>query len=514
MADAERRIYQITSQPGFSRDGTALDTASYLDGQWTRFQKGRPKKMAGWKEISSGISGIVRGSNVGFANGFNYLYGFSKNKLWVAVTRPEINTSAVSSATFPTLLADDHYTFQSDFIFDATGTGLSDMVVHAAHNVNEIDDVTNTPVFIARANISPATITTADDGNGGTVEVSGGVVVLQPYVFAYGNDGLIKNSVSNNPNDWRVTLANDANEVNVAGSKIVKGLSLRAGSNSPAGLFWSLDSLIRVSKAGTEFRYDTVSAQTSIISPHAPIEYDGVYYWIGTDRFLMFDGNVREVPNAQNMNWFFDNVNYQQRTKIWAMRNTRYGEIWWFFPFGDAEECTHAIIYNIRENCWYDTRHRRSAGTSPRILRHPITFGCVPSESGEYSVFAEEFGLDAIEGGRQLAIQSYFETSDFGLPTGGPVQEQLQGNDFWTRLSRVEPDFVQEGNLVMTIRGREFARSATTDSADYTITPTTELVDMREQKRHIRLKFTSNEVGGDFHMGRVIIHTETGDARS
>ena len=514
MADAERRIYQIASQPGFTRDGTELDNSTYLDGQWTRFQKGRPKKMGGWKEINGNIPDIVRGSNVGFADGLNYLYGFAKNKVWTAVTQHSINTSLVVSSEMPGLLDEDLYTFQSDFIFDVTGTGVAEMIVHGAHNVSDIDDTTNTPIFSATANVNPPTISPVDDGDGGTVDVSGGVVVLQPYVFAYGNNGLIKNSVSNNPNDWRVTVSNDANEVNVAGTKVVKGLPLRAGVNAPAGLFWSLDSLIRVSKAGAEFRYDTISSQTSIISPHAPVEYDGVYYWIGTDRFLMFDGTVREVPNLQNMNWFFDNVNYRQRTKIWAMRNTRYGEIWWFFPFGTATECTHAIIYNVRENCWYDTRHPRSSGTSARIIRHPITFGDNASQRGTYSVFAEEYGRDAIESGRQLAIESYFETGEFGYPTGGVVQESPQGNDFWTRLIRVEPDFVQVGKMFMTVIGREFATSNQTESSPYEFLPSTELIDMREQKRHIRLKFRSNEMNGDFHMGRVILHTETGDVRS
>ena len=228
----------------------------------------------------------------------------------------------------------------------------------------------------------------------------------------------------------------------------------------------------------------------------------------------MYNGTVQELPNQQNLNWFFDNVNYTHRTKVWAMRNTRHGEIWWFFPFGDAVECTHAIIYNIREGCWYDTLHARSAGTSARVMRHPVTFGNTRNVSDSYSIFAEEYGHDAIENGQQLAIVAYFETGEFGYPTGGAVQEQPYGNDYWTRLIRVEPDFVQKGDLTMTVKGREFAASPATESEAYAVSPDTERVDMREQRRHIRLKFQSNELGGDFHMGRVILHTETGDVRS
>lgn len=51
----DRRIDQINSRPGFGRDGTELDTPHFIDGQWVRFQRGRPKKMGGYKEITPNI---------------------------------------------------------------------------------------------------------------------------------------------------------------------------------------------------------------------------------------------------------------------------------------------------------------------------------------------------------------------------------------------------------------------------------------------------------------------------
>ena len=44
-----------------------------------------------------------------------------------------------------------------------------------------------------------ATVTVTFDNN---VSVSGGAVVLHPYVFVYGNDGLIRNCASGDLNDW------------------------------------------------------------------------------------------------------------------------------------------------------------------------------------------------------------------------------------------------------------------------------------------------------------------------
>ncbi len=512
--DPNRLIDQINSGSGYSRDGTFLDSSTFVDGQWNRFQRGRPKKIGGYKEISTNIAGISRGAFVYSRQDLVYIYGFESNKSWVSTTNQFGSSSVGTMSTLPDLPAADDYSFQIDSIFDVTGSGGGKVLVHPSKNLVDIADETNTNIYLSDVGVNPSVFSKVLDGDGGEVTVSGGVVVLQPFVFAYGNDGLIRNSNLNAPNNWVIGPGNDANEVNVAGTKIVKGLPLRAGSNSPAGLFWSLDSLIRVSKAGTEFRYDTLSSQTTILSPQSVVEYDGAYYWIGVDRFLVFNGTVAEVPNSQNLNWFFDNLNYTQRTKVWAYKNTRYGEIWWFFPYGDAEECTHAIIYNVRENAWYDTVHSRSSGFSARVFRYPVLFGNVQNRYGEYSNYVQEFGLNAVENGSELAIRSFFETSDFGYPTGGAAGEQPTGSDFWTRLIRIEPDFRQSGPMSVVVIGSEFAQGPVTESALYPFQPTTEKVDMREQRRQISLRFISNTIDGDYHMGRVILHTERGDIRS
>jgi hypothetical protein len=79
---------------------------------------------------------------------------------------------------------------------------------------------------------------------------------------------------------------------------------VRGGTNAPSGLFWSLDSLIRVSYIGAPdyWRYDIITSQSSILSSSGVIEYDGIYYWCGVDRFLMYNGVVQEIPNPMNQN--------------------------------------------------------------------------------------------------------------------------------------------------------------------------------------------------------------------
>ena len=353
------------------------------------------------------------------------------------------------------------------------------------------------------------------------VSVSGGVVMLHPYLFVYGNYGLIKNTSAGNFNDW---VSADANETTVSTGKVVKGLPLRGGTTSPAGLFWTLDSVVRVTYApstvnGLNFywKYDLVTSQSSILSSQCVIEYDGIFYWTGVDRFLSYNGVVQEIPNNQNMNYFFDNLNYAQRQKVWCTKVPRWGEIWWFYPKGDATECTDAIVYNVREKTWYDAGQapgaRRSAGTFSEVFRQPIWGGWEPNTAGGYTQWQHETGTNQIYLNNVDAIDSFFETPSLGSYSALVGSTQQAGDNVWTRCERVEPDFVQSGEMYLVVTGKGYADDIDQPSSQYTFNPDTLKIDMREQRREMRMRFGSNTQNGSYFMGKVLLSLDTGDVR-
>jgi hypothetical protein len=371
---------------------------------------------------------------------------------------------------------------------------------------------------LSQAATASATVTLTFDNN---VSISGGVVMLHPYLFVYGNYGLIKNCSAGDFNNW---TAADANETSVSTGKVIKGLPLRGGTTSPAGLFWTTDSVVRVSYSPTTvggatfyWRYDLITSQSSIMSSQCVIEYDGIFYWAGVDRFLMYNGVVQEVPNTQNMNWFFDNLNYNQRQKVWCTKVPRWGEVWWFYPRGDATECTDAIIYNVREKCWYDAGEalgsRRSAGTFSEVFRFPIWGGTEPNSTGKYTMWQHETGTNRIYLNTVSAIDSYFETPTLGAMTGLVGSNQGAGDNLWTRCERVEPDFVQSQQMYLVVTGKGYADDTDQPSDPYYFDDTTLKVDMREQRREMRLRFGSNTQNGNYYAGRILLSLETGDVR-
>ncbi len=341
---------------------------------------------------------------------------------------------------------------------------------------------------------------------------SGGIVAIYPYLFGYGNSGRVDVS---NVNDYST---NDS--AYVTGQKIVRGMRLRGGGGGPAGLFWSLDSLVRATfnaaiLTGIPFDFDIITDDTSILSSQGVLEYDGIYYWMGTDRFLMFNGVVREVPNTMNLDFFFDNLNFTWRQKAFVYKVPRRGEIWFCAPLGNATECNHAIVLNVRENCWYDTPlpdSGRSTGYSPRVYNKPWMTDLDLTSTG-YTLWQHETGLDKVSLSQTVAIKASFTTSeinsfDWPQDTGKAL-----------RLDFIEPDFVQAGPMTVQVLGRTNARS--NDYTDVTVTfqedgtgsPQQQALPFKVNARLLRFTFESNSVGGDFYMGKTVGHIETTDGR-
>jgi hypothetical protein len=368
----------------------------------------------------------------------------------------------------------------------------------------------------------------------------------------------------------------------------------------------------------------------------------------------MYNGVVKEIKNTFNQNYFFDNLNYAQQQKVFVNKVPRFGEIWWFFPSGDSEECNDCIIYNVREDCWYDAGEalgaRRTAGYFSQVFHYPINAGATLSEqeiifaasisttnanavitiapnnlvavgqqvvstsvpsgalitlitpnsasptatgsagantivvssatgivlnqsvtgtgigtgavvtnivgttitlsvvnsgavsgamsfsglsltlsknstatsvesanfttvAGQVILWQHEIGTDEVIDESANAIESYFQTSDLGFVAGGPAQTAPVGDNFWVNLERVEPDFIQAGPMTFQVTGRPYAQSTDVTSDPYVFDPDTGKIDMRQQRREIRLRFSSNVQGGDYQMGKVLLSVTVGDSR-
>lgn len=503
------KIYPIISQPGIKRDGTAFEGAYYGDGKWVRWQRSLPRKIGGYVQIGTAIQ-IVRGCDVFTQNGVAFIHYGTQS--FLMQSQSDINSSQISTTIDRTpssgFTSDADNLWQFAQMYDAT-SATTNLIAHCAPNLSNIDNSTTGKIFlgdiIGGSALTP--ITSSD--------VSGGIAVLHPYLFYFGSNGLLGWSVPNKPSDLSGA---GSGEGRVTGGKVLFGLQTRAGAgNAPAGLFWATDSLIRATFSGGTaiFDFDRIATSYSIMSSQCVVEYDGQYYWIGTDRFFMYNGVIQEIQNSLNRNYFFDNINMMYRQKTWGMKVAAFGEIWWFFVNSltdpEATECNHVIIHNVREKTWYDTPLIRSCGYSAEIFPYPIMFDTTLNTNGTVNIYKHEQGVDAVINGLPYAIQSYFETSNFFSQI--PDQGNLPWKEKSLSMLRYEPDFVLTGAMTMQLIGRKYPQSEPNVLQSEEFTATTEKVDIRSQARIMSLRFESNVSGGDYQMGAPLALVDEGDQR-
>jgi hypothetical protein len=499
------KIFKLTNQAGVKRDGTYFEGNYWNDAQHCRFQRGQPRKMGGYRQISHNFAGPVYAAHMSAYNGINSLHTGSASGVEVVQLDQNGFGAGIVSRTPAGYATNANALWQFDEMWDAAGSNML-LFAHPGSNLTSIDNAAQTPIYYGNVNSTAAMVAQG-------TSVSGGIMVLNPFLFTLDNLGNVAWSDENLPLSMTGGASGSAR---ITSSKLVKGMAFRGGpTNSPSGLIWSLDSLIRVSYVGSPaiFKFDTVSDQTSILSSSSVIEYDGIFFWAGVDRFLMYNGVVREIPNQLNLNYFFDNLNYAQRQKVWAMKVPRFGEIWWFYPHGNVTECNRAVIFNVRENTWYDTALPRSSGHFPQVFHYPIMLDPTPDTNGKYAAWVHETGYDQVVGNTVSAIDSYVTSADISWCAQGPDQQQWMGQDNWVQLMRVEPDFNQTGDMTLTVSGHKYARSQPLTETPFTFGPTTEKIDMKVQERQLRLTFESNTVGGFYEMGQVVMTAGTGDGR-
>lgn len=510
MADGDDiKVYPMNVMSGVKRDGTEFDGNYYKIAQWCRWQRGKPRKIGGYRDIFDSFSGISRGMHIDGKTGNLYIYSGSANKIEMAITDSNGDGGLLYDRTPASFTASSNNVYQFDGLFDAGGDAKR-VIVHAGQNLSAIDSTVQSPIFYGDEDAGD---TLLDIGT----SVSGGVVSLFPYLLGLDNAGLVMWTPPNT-----MSFSGDGSgSARICANKLIKGCRIRGGSGySPSGLLWSVDELYRAYFIGGApvFAFDFM-AETVLLSTSAVVEYNGRIFWPDINCFKVFNGAVEDLVNDMNVNYFYDNLNRAYRQKVWGIKIPRFNEIWYFWPKGNATECTDVLIYNIKEQTWYDTawavdQLARSAGIYSDFFPYPLMMGMDPTGAGTYKLWQHEYGVDRIENGQNNAIQSNFTTCDLSY-CANLTSDSWIGVDRWVQLMRIEPDFVQVGDMTVQVTGQFYAQDTNSikTSDPSTFSPTTGKVDMKEQRREMRLIFESNVAGGDYQLGQTLLHLQLGDGR-
>ena len=299
---------------------------------------------------------------------------------------------------------------------------------------------------------------------------------------------LIRFSNQDEPENFRPEITNSAGFLKVSsGTRIVTAAKTRQEI-----LVFTDASVHSLQFLGTSevFGLQELESNVSIAGPRSVISASNVLYWMGTDKFYIYDGRINTLPCSLR-DHVFDNINFDALSYVYAGTIESRNEVWWFYPSADSNINDSYITYNYKDGLWFYGSLNRSAWLDATLRQFPQS---IESEK----IYDHERGVDA-DGS---AMTSFITSSDFDISDG----------EKFTLVKRILPDLdftgsnVSEPSVKMTIRPRDFSGSAHRNVQDKNVIETSvgvysNQIFLRARARQIGFKITSDTIGTTWKLG-------------
>jgi len=322
----------------------------------------------------------------------------------------------------------------------------------------------------------------------------------QPY--AGGPDDfdplLIRWASQDDPVMWEPLPTNTAGFIRVSrGSRIVRALATRQEI-----LVFTDTHLFTLQFLGTSdvFGLQEYADNISIMGPRTAISANNVTYWMGLDKFYMYDGRVRTLPCSLR-EYVFKDINFAQSDQVICGTNEGFNEVWWFYPSGNSNWVDRYVIYNHLDQVWYYGQLSRTAWLDVASRNLPVA-AYTPENQDPGILYTHEEGID--DAG--LPMESFIQSSDFDITDNSGETFML------TR--RMIPDInfntstAQTPEVTLTMRPRNFPGSNfQNDPSDSqrvistSVNNFTDQVFIRARARQMALKVSSDDLGVQWQLG-------------
>ncbi len=252
------------------------------------------------------------------------------------------------------------------------------------------------------------------------------------------------------------------------------------------------------------FNFQLLADNTSIAGPNAVITVHDMTYWMGVDKFYVYNGRVQTLPSDLRT-YVFQDINLSQQYQITAGINDGFSEVWWHYCSANSTTVDRYVVYNYLENAWYYGTMARTAWLDSPLRDVPVAAGY----GGQ--ILYHETGNDDGSVNPPAAIDCFIQSADFNLEDG----------DSFGYVWRIIPDLTFDGSNApfptanFTIRPRQFpgtnygtANNPAVQSANnylnqrtYNVQQFTPQVNVRIRGRQMALRVGSNTTGVAWQLG-------------
>jgi hypothetical protein len=495
--------------PGFYRQGTGYQAKGrWREGNLVRFYQGTLRPIGGWRRLA-GETGAVIGAVAGVPRnitswatepGGEYAIAIgTTEKLYVIVDgvlsditpgsfAPGDSDADIIGGPSVAYGAGDY----GDGPYGGVGTGTERVVGPGTWQFDTFGKF-----LVAITNFDNALYVWEGDATTNAQLVTdaptGTAVVTTPerFVVVLGADGeerKVQWADQETLTDWTPTTTNQAGDFTLSTNG-----ALRTGRRTKSEtLLWTTTDAWAMRYVGPPFVYqfDLIGENCGVASPNAAVTVDTLAFWMGQENFFVYDGFVRPVP-CDVHDFVFGDINRAQIGKVWAVANSFFSEVWWFYPSASSAEVNRYVAYNYRENHWVTGTLARSAGVDAGVVPAPIW----ADPSGV--LWLHETGSSRPGGSAPFAETGPIELTS--ASRGATQNPNLLGVGNETMLvQRIIPDERFLGNLTASLYASLWPTDPEVLTGPF---PATQPTICRVRGRTVRLRLAAPAADGDWRAG-------------
>jgi hypothetical protein len=208
--------------------------------------------------------------------------------------------------------------------------------------------------------------------------------------------------------NWTPAITNQAGDLRLStGSQIVTAVQTR----QEILVFTDL-ALYSLQYQGPPFVWgaQTMADNISIIGPNAVAVANNTTYWMGDDKFYVYNGRTQTM-RCDLRQYIFQSFNFEQRDQVFAGTNEAFNEVWWWYPSAGSTVPDRYVIYNYSEDIWYYGDLTRTAWVDSAFNGRPVA-------AVDNRLVVHETGVDDGTNGTLVPIPAYINSAEFDIQDG------------------------------------------------------------------------------------------------
>ena len=493
-------LIPIKLPPGVYRVGTDFEGSNrWRDANLVRWHQGSMRPVGGWREkadASSLITAAPRAMHIWVDNtqGANTALGTANELVYV-------NASGTATDITPTSFTTGDEDAVVNYAFGGSfyGTGLYGVRREGSQEFQEADtwSLDNWGEYLVGCATSDGklyewqlnTANPAAQISNSPASCKGLIVTEERFIFALqagGNPRKISWCDREDNTLWTPAATNEAGDIELqTHGEIMCAARMRGRSI----ILTNVDAHIATYQGPPYvYGFERVGTACGAVSRKSLVAIDQGAFWMGRESFYMFDGSTAKQMPCEVQDYVFEGMNANQHSKVHAVHNSEYGEIWWFYPSNGSIECDRYVSYDYLENHWEIGQVDRTAGA-------------------DQGVFAEPQWVDATGVIYEHEIHGIGHGSFTPYAESGPIS--LGNGDTVMKVNQLIPDEETQGEVNVSFKTRFHPNDTERTYGPYSTSNPTSLRFTGRQVR-LRVEATGNQ---DWRVGVMRINAEAGGRR-